>query len=159
MGSMSLAQAPAVEKRSRASRMAASTARGLDRARILAKLQDLRARQSDTKAFRKAAVFLLQAELTVARAEARKALEAGGTGRACAEALSAQMDDLLRIALDLAARWLAPAPGRDPLPTIVAVGGYGRGMLAPFSDVDLLFLLPARTTPAVEKIVEALLYV
>ena len=32
-------------------------------------------------------------------------------------------------------------------------------MLAPGSDIDLLFLLPDKPTPAVEKIVEALLYV
>ena len=59
----------------------------------------------------------------------------------------------------MATRWLAPPPPRAALPTIVAVGGYGRGMLAPGSDIDLLFLLPDKPTPAVEKIVEALLYV
>ncbi len=123
------------------------------------KIEELRARQPDNETFRRAAVFLLQAELTVRRAEARKALEAGGTGRACAETLSAEIDDLLRIALEMASRWLVPAAARDALPTIVAVGGYGRGMLAPFSDVDLLFLLPARRTPGVEKVVEAILYV
>ena len=32
-------------------------------------------------------------------------------------------------------------------------------MLAPGSDIDLLFLLPDKSTPAVEKVVEALLYV
>ncbi|MFM2042171.1 MAG: protein-P-II uridylyltransferase [Pseudomonadota bacterium] len=42
--------------------------------------------------------------------------------------------------------------------SIAATGGYGRGELAPFSDVDLLFLLPYKRTPRVEQVVEYILY-
>jgi [protein-PII] uridylyltransferase len=42
---------------------------------------------------------------------------------------------------------------------ICAVGGYGRGELAPHSDLDLLFLLPYKRTPHTEQVVEFLLYV
>ncbi len=157
---MSIANAPAIERRSRAPRAAPLSGKGLDRASLLDVLAALHERNSgDPAAFRLAAVATLQAALARGRDEARKSLEAGGTGRACAETLSAQVDDLLGVALDLAARWLAPARAGAALPTIVAVGGYGRGMLAPGSDIDLLFLLPDKPTPAVEKIVEALLYV
>jgi [protein-PII] uridylyltransferase len=42
--------------------------------------------------------------------------------------------------------------------TVVAVGGYGRGELAPHSDVDLLFLHPYKRTPHGEQMIEFLLY-
>src|SRR3546814_1163628 len=41
---------------------------------------------------------------------------------------------------------------------VAAVGGYGRGELAPQSDLDLLFLLPYKRTPRVEQVVEFILY-
>jgi len=156
---MSIDDAPAVGRRPRVPRPPPHPGRELDRARLLGELEALHARHAgEPDAFRREAVALLQRALAEGRAEARKALEAGGTGRACAESLSAQVDDLLRVALELSSRWLAPPSDRAALPSIVAVGGYGRGMLAPGSDVDLLFLLPGKATPAVQRVVEALLY-
>ena len=38
------------------------------------------------------------------------------------------------------------------------MGGYGRGTLAPGSDIDLLFVLPARQSERVQNIVEFVLY-
>ena len=157
---MSYAHSPALERRSRAPRAPPPPSKGVERAKLLEKLALSHERLSgDPAAFRRAAIEMLQAALASGRDEARKALEDGGTGRGCAEALSAQTDDLLRVALEMSARWLAPAQPGQSLPTIVAVGGYGRGMLAPFSDIDLLFLLPDKPPPGVERVVESLLYV
>jgi [protein-PII] uridylyltransferase len=157
---MSYAHSPALERRSRAPRAPPPPSKGVERAKLLEKLALSHERLSgDPAAFRRAAIEMLQAALASGRDEARKALEDGGTGRGCAEALSAQTDDLLRVALEMSARWLAPAQPSQSLPTIVAVGGYGRGMLAPFSDIDLLFLLPDKPPPGVERVVESLLYV
>ena len=157
---MSDAHATAVERRSRGRRAALPPPEGMERAKLLEKLAILHERLSgDLPAFRRAAIEMLQTALAFGRDEARKALEDGGTGRACAEALSAETDELLRVALEMSARWLAPVEPGQKLPTIVAVGGYGRGMLAPFSDIDLLFLLPDKPPPGVEKVVESLLYV
>ena len=157
---MSYAHSPALERRSRAPRAPPPPSKGVERAKLLEKLALLHERLSgDPAAFRRAAIEMLQAALASGRDEARIALEDGGTGRACAEALSAQTDDLLRVVLEMSARWLSPAEPGQKLPTIVAVGGYGRGMLAPFSDIDLLFLLPDKPPPGVERVVESLLYV
>jgi [protein-PII] uridylyltransferase len=157
---MSHAHAPAVERRPRLPRRAAPPPKGVERAKLLDELATLHERHSgDAAAFRRAAVETLRAALASGRDEAREALEEGGTGRACAETLSSETDELLRVGLEMSARWLAPPQLDQPLPTIVAVGGYGRGMLAPYSDIDVLFLMPDKTAPGVEKVVESLLYV
>ena len=42
--------------------------------------------------------------------------------------------------------------------SVISVGGYGRREMAPYSDVDLLFLTPNKITPLAETVIEKVLY-
>lgn len=77
--------------------------------------------------------------------------QAGSTGLVICGERARIIDALLSHLFDYALRSYQE---RTPLPapvSIVALGGYGRGELSPWSDVDIMFLFPTKTKPADAK--------
>lgn len=90
------------------------------------------------------------------RQKARERLNEEGSGLNCARRISWIQDRLICTLHTVIVDNVYPE-GQDI--AIAAVGGYGRGTLAPGSDIDLLFLLPEKNSDRMRKAVEFLLYV
>src|SRR6516165_855686 len=102
----------------------------------------------------------LKAAVAEGRSAAERLLLKDRRGRLCAERLSFMQDEIIRLLFEFAKKHLYPVqnPSEAEHMAIVATGGYGRGILAPWSDIDLLFLLPYKKTAWSESVAEAILY-
>jgi [protein-PII] uridylyltransferase len=84
---------------------------------------------------------------------------AGASGSEIVTALTAAVDVLLRALYRHAdAAHARRFPRLDQQLTVIARGGYGRGELNPFSDIDLLFLHDWKPGPYLEIVAEIILH-
>ncbi|MEO6388198.1 MAG: [protein-PII] uridylyltransferase [Croceibacterium sp.] len=106
-------------------------------------------------------VELLRGALATGRAElSRRLAEKPSAGHEITHGHAFLVDQIIRVLHDHVIADLYPAPNRSKGErlTLIAVGGYGRGEMAPHSDVDLAFITPGKPTAWCEQVIEAMLY-
>lgn len=131
----------------------------IDRRKVVAKLDALV--EAMDKFDRKPIVALLRGALDKGRAEIAARLEAEpAAGHKSAAAQAFLIDQIMRTIHDHVITHIYPLANRTSGErlSILAVGGYGRGEMAPQSDVDIAFITPMKNTAWCEQVAEAMLY-
>jgi [protein-PII] uridylyltransferase len=116
---------------------------------------------SDATRLRNGATAILKPALDAGRAEIAARLKTHPqAGREAASGQAFLIDQLLRLIFDFTTQRLYTLnnPTASERMTLIAVGGYGRGEMAPFSDVDIAFLTPWKQTGWGEQVIESILY-
>ena len=114
------------------------------------------------KDVRGAALDIFKSTLEAAKSNARELFEAGRLdGLETARLISSIHDDIITAMFDFTISHIVPPASstKSERLSLCAVGGYGRGEMAPESDVDLLFLsADKKGSSHTEKVTEYMLY-
>ena len=132
----------------------------VDRRKLVAAINEKVLELGPAKA-RQDIVTLVKGALEHGRAELeRRLIDKPGAGHEITGSYAFLIDQLIRVVHDHVVADLYPVANRSSGErlTLIAVGGYGRAEMAPYSDVDIAFITPGKPTAWCEQVIEAILY-
>lgn len=117
--------------------------------------------RTENASFEETRPFLLAASkqfLEHYREEIKEKHRAGAGGDWVVKAITAMSDTLIKKLFQSITKGFSNYKHAREQLTLVAVGGYGRGELNPYSDIDLMFLHGGKDSKRIEDIAQKLLY-